>query len=100
MYIQAQIDENGMVKVSDPGLWGNTVVMTVVETKKQPAANETEAQPTTPEMEEWIHDAQTWKGAKETDWEAIKAIVREMDKLDFPRRSHEEIIRDLHEIRG
>lgn len=100
MNIQAQIDKHGMVKVSDPCLWGKTVMMSIVETKEQPAADESTAQPSTPESEEWTHTAQTWKGAKETDWDKVKSILNEFDQLDFPRRTHEEIIRDLHELRG
>ena len=32
-------------------------------------------------------------------WESIYKVLQEAKKLDFPRRSHEEILRDLHEFR-
>jgi len=38
--------------------------------------------------------------ANETDWKAIKEIFKTADALDFPRRSHGEILKDLHELRS
>lgn len=35
------------------------------------------------------------------DWfSAVTEVFHEADQLDFPRRTHKEIINDLHEIRG
>ncbi len=32
-------------------------------------------------------------------WESLKEALDEAKKLDIPRRTHEEILRDLHEFR-
>lgn len=34
------------------------------------------------------------------NWKDIEKALSKADALDFPRRTHEEIIRDLHELRG
>ncbi len=75
MIVQAEIDENGLVKVSDPELRGKKFYFSF------------------PEQEQG-------EFTRETDWEAIEKIVEETRALNFPRRTHEEIIRDLHELRG
>lgn len=36
----------------------------------------------------------------EGKWSDIMKVLEEIDALDFPRRTHEEIIHDLHELRG
>lgn len=36
----------------------------------------------------------------EGSWESLEEVFQEMDKLDIPRRSHEEILRELHRFRG
>lgn len=33
-------------------------------------------------------------------WSEIKKALAKANSLDFPRRTHEEILRDLHELRG
>ncbi len=75
MIVQAEVDENGVVKVCDPEWRGKIIALSLLEQEQD-------------EFE------------RETDWEAIEKIFEEADTLDFPRRSHEEIIRDLHELRG
>lgn len=75
MIVQAEIDENGVLKMSDPKLWGKKVELSLFDSEN-------------PDLE------------KETDWNAIKSIVHKANELDFPRCSHEEIIRDLHDLRG
>jgi len=75
MIVQAEINEEGIVKVSDPEWRGRKIVLLLPEQER-------------PEF------------LRETDWEAIEEIFKEADALDFPRRTHEEIIRDLHELRG
>jgi len=32
-------------------------------------------------------------------WESIQEVLDEVDQLDIPRRSHEEILHDLHTFR-
>ncbi len=42
-------------------------------------------------------------GIRYTDkgkWSEIKKALAKANTLDFPRRTHEEILRDLHELRG
>ena len=97
MNIQAQIDEHGVLKVSDPNLWGKKVTISFSAQENITTGNSEETDSLQP-AQKWnlVSDSET----RETDWEGIKAIAREADKLDFPRRTHEEIIRDLHELRG
>jgi len=40
------------------------------------------------------------RNADKGKWSDIEKVLKEIDKLDFPRRTHEEILRDLHELRG
>ncbi len=75
MIVQAEVDENGFVKVNDPQWRGEKIVLSL------PIQEDSE-------------------DANETDWEAIKAIVKQSKSLAIRRRSYEEIIRDLHELRG
>ena len=75
MIVQAEIDENGLVKVSDPEMRGKKFYFSFPEQERE-------------------------EFRRETDWEAIKSIVKKANELDIPRRTHEEIIRDLHELRG
>jgi len=75
MIVQIEVSEEGLVKVSDPEWRGKKISLSLPD-------------PEHPEFD------------RETDWEAIKGIVKKANTLDFPRRTHEEIIRDLHELRG
>ncbi len=34
------------------------------------------------------------------NWEDIEKVFEKIDKLDFPRRTPDDILRDLHEIKG
>lgn len=75
MNIQAQVDENGILKITDPEWQGKEIVLQTSE----------------------------WKEAiieEKTNWDALWKIFKEADQLDIPRRSNEEILRDLHEFRG
>ncbi len=40
------------------------------------------------------------RNADKGQWSEIKKVLERIDRLDFPRRTHEEILRDLHELRG
>ena len=75
MIVKAEIDGNGIVKVKDQNLWGKQISLSL--------ANGTESE-----------------FALETDWDAVKAVFRKADSLDFPRKSHEQILRDLHDMKG
>ncbi|MEW6235028.1 MAG: hypothetical protein AB1656_06550 [Candidatus Omnitrophota bacterium] len=74
MIIQAEICEDGVVKVSDPELRGKKILLTAPDRKETPT-----------------------KGI--TNWNEIWKIFQEADAIDFPRRSHEDILRDLRAFR-
>ncbi len=75
MKIQAEVDEKGVVRINNPALYGKKITLA-------------------------LSDKENEEYERETDWEAIKEIFKKADKMDFPRRTHEEIINDLHELRG
>ncbi|MEW6236051.1 MAG: hypothetical protein AB1656_11740 [Candidatus Omnitrophota bacterium] len=75
MSLTAEVTEQGVLRVKSPALKPGDIV--ILETS-----------------EAGIHN--TEKG----HWSAIEKAFEEFDKLDFPRLTHEEIIRDLHEARG
>lgn len=74
-YLKAEIGEGGIIRVTSPEAKPGDVVHLPVEPKIVP------------------HGKEDW-------WEALQEVFSEADKLDFPRRTHEEIIHDLHELRG
>ncbi len=72
MLIQAEIDENGVIKVRDPKWRGKKITLS-----------------------EWNQMEPEGK----TNWDAIWKIFQKADALDIPRRSPDEILRDLREFR-
>ena len=74
MIVQAEVDENGIVKISDPELRGKRILLS-------------------------LPDKEDAKPEGKTNWSKIWKIFKEADMLDIPRRSSEEIIRSLHEFR-
>jgi len=75
MRLSVEVTEQGALRVKYPTLKPGDIV--ILETS-----------------EAGVHN--TEKG----HWPAIEKAFEEFDKLDFPRLTHEEIIRDLHEARG
>lgn len=75
MFLKAEVLENGLLRVKSPTVKHGDEVF--LETYK---------------IE--IHNADKGK------WSEIEKVLAKADALDFPRRTHEEIIRDLHELRG
>lgn len=75
MIVQAEINEEGLLKITDPKMWGKKISLS-------------------------FPDGPEGSMTGESNWEEIKKIAREADALDFPRRSIEEILRDIHEFRG
>ena len=73
MIIQAEIDEDGILKVADPQMRGKKVVLSV------------------PAEEIEIIEGKT-------NWEEIWKIFKEADLLNIPRSSHEEILKDLRRL--
>ncbi|RJP19064.1 MAG: hypothetical protein C4527_28050 [Candidatus Omnitrophota bacterium] len=75
MTLTAEVTEQGVLRVKSPALKPGDEV--ILET------NETEIR-------------NTGKGK----WSEIKKALAKANTLDFLRRTHEEILRDLHELRG
>jgi hypothetical protein len=66
MIIHAKVNQNGELTTKIPkSLWGKSVVISECSV------------------------------SVETDWEMIETILKEADKLDFHRKTHEEILRDI-----
>lgn len=74
MIVQIEVDETGLVRVSDPALHGKKIAVSVPEKKESGPQGK-------------------------TNWDAIWKIFLEADALDIPRRSPEEIQRDLRTFR-
>ncbi len=73
-YLEAEIGEGGVIRVTTPGVnRGDRVSLAT-----RPAI----------------------RNADKGWWSDLKEAFSKADALDFPRRTHEEIIRDLHELRG
>lgn len=75
MIVLAEIDQDGIVKVTNPQMHGKKVVLSV----PAEGSNLIESR---------------------TNWDAIWKIFKEADMLDIPRSNHEEILRDLQRFRG
>lgn len=73
MIVQAEISEDGTVKVMDPRFRGKRVNLSLPE--------------------------QGLEREEKSNWQTIKAAYRKAEQLDFPRRSYDEILRDLREFR-
>lgn len=75
MVLEVEVMENGVLRVKSPELKpGDEVVLVTRDNGIQ--------------------------NANKGQWSEMKKILKEIDALDFPRRTHEEILRDLHELRG
>jgi len=75
MTLTAEVTEQGVLRVKSPTLKPGDEV--ILETHNTGVRN-----------------------ADKGKWSEIKKVLARIDKLDFPRRTHEEILRDLHELRG
>lgn len=75
MILKAEVMENGYLRVTAPELKVGDEIL--LETKDNGIRN-----------------------ADKGKWSEMKKIFEEIDKMDFPRRTNEEILRDLHEMRG
>ncbi len=74
MIVHAEVDENGHVKVIDPDMRGKKIVLATPE-----------------DIDE--------KPKGKTNWDETWNIFKEADALNFPRRSPEEITRELRAFR-
>ncbi len=75
MTLTAEVTEQGVLRVKSPALKPGDEV--ILETCDMEIRN-------------------TDKGR----WSDIEKVAAKVDAMEFPRRTHEEIIRDLHELRG
>ncbi len=76
MNIELEIIEGGLLRVQSP---------------KLPVGSKI-----TVPFEKGIREPEVGDGS----WESILEGLEEFDKLDIPRRSHEEILHELHNFRG
>ena len=95
MTLDAIVKEDGTLIINTPeSFWGKKVKVRVQaeqrNAKPRTPAVKPKSSPITEEQENQASLAQ---------WEQIKAILHDVDHLDFPRRTIEEILHDLHEFR-
>ncbi len=75
MSLIAKISDQGILRVKSPNLkLGDEVILETGEGKV--------------------------RNPEKGNWSDMEKAFEEIDQLDFPRRTHEEIIRDIHEFRG
>ncbi len=74
MIVKGKIDENGVVKVIDPVLHGKEICLSLSDHENEH-----------PEIK--------------TNWQEMKKIFKKIDAMDFPQRTHKEILNDLRDLR-
>lgn len=75
MIVKAKIGEDGIIKIDDPSLYGKEVDIYVNQ-----------------EIEELLSGS--------FNWEKLKEALEDAQSSDFPRRTTEEIMKDIDEMRG
>ena len=73
MILYAEVTEDGLLRVKDPLKQGDEVLL---------------------EVHEQLED-NSGKGS----WSEIEKIIKKIDLKNYPRRTHEEILNDIHEFR-
>ncbi len=74
MMVRAEISEDGTVKVKNPILQGKQIFLS-------------------------LYNPEEYEGEEKTNWTELWAALEEIDQLNLPPRSHEDIIRELREFR-
>lgn len=74
MIVQAEIAEDGTIKVKSAELQGRRVFLS-------------------------LYNPEEFKTEGTMNWPGLWAALEEVDKLNLPPRSHEDIIRELREFR-
>ncbi|GAK53150.1 hypothetical protein U14_04410 [Candidatus Moduliflexus flocculans] len=88
MTLDAVVKDDGTLIIKTPqSFWGKKVKVQV----------DTEQPTTKPQSSPTL--ATQKNQASLAQWEQIKAVFYDVDQLDFPRRTLEEILHDLHEMR-
>ena len=102
MTLYAEVQEDGMLIAKAPkSLWGKKVKIMIQEAKR------TRHEPKNIGSQENIAKHGKTPKSRETQdnreslaqWEKMSAILKEVDQLDIPRRTVDEILHDLHELR-
>lgn len=95
MILETEVTEDGMLIIKTPkSLWGKTVKVQVQELRRK-----TRSRKSATTSKSLLMTENQEHQASLTQWEEIKAILQEIDQLDFPRRTIAEILHDLHEFR-
>ena len=95
MTLDAVVKDDGTLIIKTPqSFWGKQVKVQLQEEQRKTKPRTSAAKPTSsPITEEQENQASL------AQWEQIQAVLRDVDQLDFPRRTIEEILHDLREFR-
>ena len=95
MTLDAVVKDDGTLIIKTPqSFWGKQVKVQLQEEQRKTKPRTSSAKPTpAPITEEQENQASL------AQWEQIQAVLRDVDQLDFPRRTIEEILHDLREFR-
>ncbi len=80
MILNAVVNKDGTLNTKFPkSLWGKKVILSVRKEKESGADKK--------------------KSRAKSNWDEILKVFEKADKLDFPRKTHEEILREIREFR-
>lgn len=97
MTLDAIVKEDGTLIATAPkSLWGKQVIVTIRE--KKPKRRKISGKPA---LKKGIAPLENVSDNQEslTQWEKMKAVLQEINQLDLPKRTIDEILHDLHELR-
>lgn len=96
MILETEVKEDGILIIKTPkSLWGKKVQVQVHELRRR--KNNTRKSIVKPKSSPVKEDQANQ--ASLAQWEKIKAALQEIDQLEVPQRTIEEILHDLHEFR-
>ncbi|MEZ4526747.1 MAG: hypothetical protein R2941_12575 [Desulfobacterales bacterium] len=80
MRVNAVVNKDGTLNTKFPkSLWGKKVTLSVTKEKNLKSDRK--------------------KSRSKSNWDEISAVFEKADQLDFPRKTHEQILRGLREFR-
>lgn len=94
MVLDAIVNPDGTLIAKVPrALWGKKVQLTIIEQEERPSLCQ--------DLGSIAAHGASEDNNRESlaQWEAMSAILKEVDKLDIPRRTIGAILHDLHEFR-
>ena len=95
MVLETTVNEDGILMIKTPkSLWGKNVKVHVQEKRHTVKPRKPGIKPTSSPLTE-NHDNQ----ASLAQWKSIQVVLQEIDRLELPQRTIEEILHDLHEFR-